>query len=247
MDAQAAITFTYLSKFDDVWTWGNPLASPPQSDAATFEAFVFFKTMSVVVRRNFWRTRPAWLRMCDHLQVHEDHLIEIAVLDREAKRLGFNPVKYIAIRIGKSERTVYRLLELIDLTIAAEVLPMDFGEKSNFIPLDSSVDTSWRPSAEMIQRRRLSVPRMCAAGMPGCAGTTASGQYPLCLSCSKHFPMDKQDTWEERTKKWLLPEIRRIENEHRNQVIEILYEEHHNMVSGDVQEYADFAASGTER
>ena len=245
-DAQAALIPLNLTRFDDVWTWGNPLLHPPQSNAAEFEGYVFYRTMATVVRRNFWKTRRAWLRMCDHMQVHEDHLIEIAMLDREAKELDMNPVRYIANRIGKSERTVYRYLELIDLTIAAEVLPTDFGEKSNFIPLDS-VDTSWKPSAEMIQRKRLAVPRMCAAGMPGCSAYTASGNYPLCLSCSKHFPMDKQDTWEERTKQWLLPEIRRIENEHRNQVIEILYEEHHNMVSGDVQEYADFAASGTER
>lgn len=233
----------YNTKFDDVWTWGNPLLQPRQSDRAEFESFVFYKTMAKTVQRNFWRTLPAWQRMCDHMQVHEDHLVEIALLDREAKRLNFNPVKYIANRIDKSERTVYRYLELIDLTIAAEVLPTDFGEKSNFVALDS-VKKEWKPSREDIQRKRMSIPRTCAAGMPGCAGTTISGLYPLCTSCSKHFPLDKQDKWEERTKEWLLPEIRRIRNEHYQQVVNILYEEHYSMVDGDVYEYAEYAVSG---
>jgi hypothetical protein len=232
-----------LYQFDSVWTWGNPLLAPPKSDAAVFETFVFFKTMATVVQRNFWRTRRGWLRMLGHLNINEDHLIEIALLDREAKLLDMNPAKYIANRIRQSVSTVYRYLELIDMTIAAEVLPTDFGEKSNFVPLDS-VDTSYKPSPEEIQRKRLSVPRICAAGMPGCVGTSISGNYPLCTVCAKHFPMDKQDTWAAHTKLWLLPEIRRIEAEHRQQVVNLLYEEHYGMVDKDVFEYAEYAVSG---
>ena len=230
-----------MNRFDEVWVWGNPLMQPPQSDRAAFESYVFYRTMAVVVQRNFWQTRRAWLHMCDHMQVHEDQLIEIAMLDREAKMLDLNPAKYIANRINKSERTVYRLLELIDLTIAAEVLPTDFGEKSNFVALDS-VEKEWKPSSEEIQRKRMSIPRTCAAGMPGCANTTISGLYPLCTACAKHFPMDKQDEWPERTKEWLLPEIRRIRNVHYQQVVNILYEEHYGMMDGDVVEYAEYAA-----
>ena len=180
--------------------------------------------------------------MLDHMETHEDELVEIALMEREAIDLKMNPAQYIANRINKSTDTVYRLFDLIDMRILSEVLKTDFAERSNFLPLDSVTETSWKPSAEMIQRKRLSVPRMCAAGMPGCSAYTASGNYPLCLSCSKHFPMDKQDTWDERTKKWLLPEIRRIENEHRNQVIEILYEEHNGMIDNDVYEIAEYAA-----
>lgn len=232
------------SQFNDVWAWGNPLLSPPQSDAAEFESLVYYRVMAIVVQRQFWQSRRAWLKMLNHMEINEDHLIEIAVLDREAKWLNLNPVKYIANRIQKSERTVYRYLELIDLEIAAQVLPVDFGENSNFVALDS-VERTWKPAPEDIQRKRMSIPRICAAGMPGCAGTTISGLYPLCTSCAKHFPMDKQDTWDERTKKWLLPEIRRIRNEHYQQVVNILYEERYDMVDGDVHEYAEYALSGT--
>lgn len=228
-------------KFDDVWTWGNPLLQPPKSDAEHFETYVFYRTMATVIQRNFWRSRRAWLRILDHMQISEDHLIEVAILEREAKLQGINAAKYVANRINKSVDTVYRLFDLIDFEIASHILPMDFAEKSNFLPLDS-VDTSWKPSAEDIQRKRLSVPRICAGGMPGCAETTISGNYPLCTVCAKHFPMNKQETWAQHTRDWLLPEIRRIEAEHRQRVIEILYEEHHNMVNQDVYEIAEIAA-----
>lgn len=243
-DGQAALTFTLsTSQFDDVWMWGNPLLSPPQSDAATFESFVFYRTMAIVVQRQFWQSRRVWLKMLGYLDVHEDHLIEIAMLDIEAKKLDHNPIKFIANRIGKSEDTVARYLRLIDLRVMAEALPTDFAEKSNFLALDS-VEKDWKPLSEDIQRKRMSIPRICAAGMPGCAGTTISGLYPLCTSCTKHFPMNKQDAWPERTKEWLLPEIRRIRNEHYQQVVNILYEEHYNMVDDDVSEYAEYAVSG---
>lgn len=227
-----------LTVWDDVWMWGNPLDEHPHSDARYFHGNTYALLRDVI--KNEWlRTYALWRRDTIDSKTDKDELLEVMYYLREATGGKYKNVHdYIAARLGCSRQRVARLLLLISIDIFQE-------EKSNFGHIDQNMasisvetDTTWKPSETAIQRKKLSVSRICAYGDKGCTGESKSGKVPFCLSCHKKasHKFGLMTSYPE----WLLAEIERIRNEHYKLSVDACYEDHHGTISIDeLESYLD--------
>lgn len=154
---------------------------------------------------------------------------EAVRLAREAMQAGVHPTGYVAQMMRITPRSVQRLLKRGSVAL---------GEFFHVVD-DDCTRIRWKPSDGQIRAQMAATRKLCAGhGTPGCGGST-SGKFALCWNCHRTYGI--RGEWGERHRKWLEPEIRRIENDHRQAAINALYEEH-GTFAGD---YDDIGMSET--
>ena len=145
----------------------------------------------------------------------QQQAVEYAI---EAMYRGKNAAKYVALKLGVHISNAYRLLERADFR--AKIA--NFERFLHSISRDVSI--SWTPTEDQVRNKMASMPRLCAgSGTGSCAGTTR-GDHSLCWNCYQTYGI--RGEWPPRQAKWLEPEVRRIENEHRIAALNALYEDY---------------------
>ncbi len=140
------------------------------------------------------------------------------------------PVTYVADKLGISVPGASKLLK------RAKVLT--FGDFVHYVSSSQYKLSDWSPSAQEIKAMMKSKPRICAY----CGGKTYDGSVPLCFTCHSQLQSLREEVWDERTRKWLIPEIRRIENEHRQWAVDACYKAYYRTHDRDISEIEEFAA-----
>jgi len=229
-----------LSFWDDCWMWGSePLVKHPHSDARYFHG-VSDTLLRKIIDREWIRTYSLWRRDMIAIKTDENELLEVMALFIEAHQGNYKNVQdYIAVRIGCSQPRVSRLLRMINIDIFLdEMNNYEYINQNMAFISSEAIDSTWKPSEKVIQRKKLSMPRICAGGFEGCTGDSTSGKIPLCLPCHKKASQDYGLMIS--YPHWLLAEIERIRNEHYKATVDACYEDHHGTMSIDeLESYLD--------
>lgn len=239
------IPFGNDNPFDSVWTWGDPMgtATYPKGKPRSYaDALVGSQwlNMRIVTRKEFYRTLYLWQDMLHRRNGDIDLLHKVLELDIEAKRLGITNVQeYIAEGIDRTRQAVSLYQQMIDMDAIQQELATNYLHNDEKLPsiYDGSEATNWQPSEKEIRKKRVSIPRMCAAGYDGCKGDTRHGKIAICYSCHVKVVNEGRGMPE-----WLLEEMRRIERDHRKETINACYEDHYGTISIDeADSYLDAA------
>lgn len=134
------------------------------------------------------------------------------------------PVKYVAEKLGIDKSNASRLLKRAKIATFADFV--------HYIYDSAYKMDDWSPDPKQVKVMMKSKPRICAY----CGGQTYDGSVPLCFTCHSGLKTLREEAWDARTRGWLVPEIRRIENEHRAWAIDQLYKNHYGVVSSDEYE-----------
>jgi hypothetical protein len=187
-------------------------------------AFEFFRDALVNRPTEFAALLHLYLLACRNLESGRADLTqrqrEAVNFAREAEKQGIHPTKYTADKLKISHRAAQRLFRRAgrryeETNMFASAAELHVVHKDN--------KQTWRPSEKQIRAKMAAMPRTCAA-----CGENAPGKYALCWKCSRIYGPTRSD-WEQAGKngvvpaKWLLPEARRIEREHRRAAINELY------------------------
>jgi hypothetical protein len=142
----------------------------------------------------------------------------------EAIHNDLPPVTYVAEQLGIRVNSASELLKRAKIRT--------FGDFVHYIYDSVYKLDDWSPNPKQVKAMMKSKPRICAY----CGEQTYDGSVPLCFSCHSRLGSLREETWDARTRGWLMPEIRRIENEHRVWAIDQLYKTHYGTVSEDEYE-----------
>lgn len=228
-----------LTLWDNCWMWGDPFAEGgAQSDARYFYGNTYALLREVV--KNEWvRTYSLWRKDTLDSRTNVDELLEVVYYLKEATDGQYKNVhEYIATRLGTSRQRVARLLKFVSIEIYLEETSLFGHIRQNMASISEAPDIMWKPSEKEIQRKKLSVARICAAGFDGCLGDSKSGKVPLCLPC--HTKASQEYGLMLKYPEWLLAEIERIRNEHYKAACDACYEDYHGTMSIDeLETYLD--------
>ena len=147
----------------------------------------------------------------------------------DAIKLEEPPVMYVAKSLGIHKSNASRLLK------RAKIATFD----ENVACIDESIIT-WTPAREIIDKKRLALPRICAGGWDRCTGETQTGLLPLCKPCHETALMEYGSTFH--FPQWLNAEIRRIRVEHYNRAKDACYKDYYGTMSiEETETYLDAA------
>ncbi len=142
-------------------------------------------------------------------------------LARVAMVSGEPPVKYVSERLNITKQASSALLKRAGFKLEM----LTFEDLVAVYDRDEQLNVRF-PTRREIQAQKARMTRQCAAdGTPGCKGTTR-GQFALCLPCSQKFGKLREEWINPRTHEpitWLLEEARRIDNQIREEAINIIY------------------------
>jgi len=194
-----------------------------------------------VVDKEFGRTLTLWYQDCIQLKTDKDELLKVLALEHEAKRLNIQDIQeYIAVRIERSQPTVSRLLELISLAYTHNELTISEYLGDNVAFIGDGEEISWKPSRKEIERKKKSIPRICAGSFDGCKGESGNGALPLCKPCHQKALSQYGSSF--MFPDWLQSEINRIRREHYELVKDACYKDYYGTASiEETEHYLDAA------
>lgn len=139
---------------------------------------------------------------------------EAKLLEAEAVALGRNPARYVATMRGISTSAAYALLKRADGRM------LNFSSVVGVKGVDNV--SRWIPERVDVDRKLRAIRTVCAAGGQHCKGE-APARFTICWECRKEFgaPHD----WDEITRRWLLPEVRRLKRLAYREAVNLLYAE----------------------
>jgi hypothetical protein len=132
----------------------------------------------------------------------------------EAIHLGITPSTHVAAKLGINRHSAYKLIQRANLET--------FHEFVHYIYRSVYQMDDWSPTPQQVKAMMKARARICAY----CGGNTRDGSLPLCFECHSKLGSLREEAWNYRTRSWLAPEIRRIENEHRAWAIDQCYKAH---------------------
>jgi hypothetical protein len=132
----------------------------------------------------------------------------------EAIHLGITPSTHVAAKLGINRHSAYKLIQRANLET--------FHEFVHYIYRSVYQMDDWSPTPQQVKAMMKARARTCAY----CGGNTRDGSLPLCFGCHSKLGSLREEAWNYRTRSWLAPEIRRIENEHREWAIDQCYLAH---------------------
>jgi hypothetical protein len=224
-----------LRWYDDVRAWGNPHLKPPKSDAVYFGEDTY-TLMRDVIGAEFSRTYALWRQNKIQAHTNDEELLEVAALEIEAKKLNIKDVQiYIAVRIGCSQQRVSLLLQLISIDRMTDEYGNFWYTGSNLPFIGDGEEIQWSPPQEMIRKKKLAIPRICAGGFNNCSGDSTNGKVPMCFNCHTHALRNYGSSFD--YPEWLQSEIRRIETEHYAAARDACYKDRYGTLSLDEVEF----------
>jgi hypothetical protein len=148
----------------------------------------------------------------------------------EAIHNDLPPVKCVAEQLGIRINSASELLKRAKIRT--------FGDFKAYIYDSVYKLDDWSPSPQQVTAMMKSRPRTCAY----CGGQTYDGSVPLCFICHSQLGSLREEAWDKRTQKWLVPEINRIRREHRAWAVDNCYKVHYGTMSIDEYEFLMDAA-----
>lgn len=148
----------------------------------------------------------------------------------EAIHLEKAPVTYVADKLGIRVNSASELLKRAEIRTFSDFVAYVYDSVHKI--------SDWSPTPQQVTTMMKSKPRICAH----CGGKTTNGALPLCFECHTRLGSLREEMWTERTRSWLVPEIRRIRNEHRLWAIDQCFLAHYGTVSIEEYEFLADAA-----